>query len=333
MAMKNWLIQRGLIALKKGKLRIFFQMVEILLIVIYAAIEENTKYYISKSKTLFDKSKMLKINGSKMLTMASDRGISRELVVYGIREKFLTDYIKRAIGKYDHCVDIGANLGYYTLLEARKATDGTVYAFEPDSGNFSLLQRNMILNNVKNVIISDKAIADISGSKTFYLYPRRNWSSFNDRIGVKYFKKIVVETVKLDRLYKQIGKVNFIRMDVEGYEVKIIEGAKKLLKESTDLTLAIEIHPHLNSEKNLMQMLKTIRKSGFLIDAIMLEVQPRHLKYLDLLNRYRQNVGVLPYGLQDKKNNNYDFLEDLLFAKRNFNYYPHVVFKKGERAR
>lgn len=305
-------------------------MLLVLVLIIYSQIEESILYLIWRMKQVFYKNKILKINGYKMLTLDSDKGISRELAVYGFREKSMTDYLKREVKKNYNCLDIGANLGYYVLLESKRASEGVIYAFEPDKGNFSCLQRNIILNESKNVILYDNAIAGSCGEKDFYLYPKRNWSSFNDRIGYKYFSKVRVEAISLDSFYKRIIKnINLIRMDVEGYEANIIRGGKKMLRESKELTIAIEIHPHLVPKKEIQEMLNLLKKSGFIIDAIMLEVPPRQAKYVKYFNSFRKEVGVLPYGVLPKKYFNFESLEKILIDEnRGFNYYPHVVFKK-----
>lgn len=307
------------------------KMLLVLIIIFYAQVEESVLYLIWRIRQVFGGKKMLEINGYKMNTLASDSGISHELAVYGFREKSMTDYLKRTIKSGDVCLDIGANLGYYALLESKRAKGGTVYAFEPDRGNFSVLQRNAILNECKNIILYDKAIGDSSGEKDFYLYPKRNWSSFNDRIGYRYFSKIRVEAVSLDSFYRQIKKdINLIRMDVEGYESNIIRGGKKVLRESQNLRVVIEIHPHLAPRRDIKQMLDTLRKSGFTIEAIMLEVPTRHYKYIKYFNSFRSEVGVLPYGVLPKRYLNFAALEDILLSEgRNFNYYPHVVFRRN----
>lgn len=306
-------------------------MLFVLILVIYSQIEESFLYFFWRIRRSFQKRKIRKINDYQMLTLSADKGISRELVVYGFREKSLTDYLRQAVKKNYNCLDIGANLGYYVLLESKKASRGIVYAFEPDNGNFLVLSRNIILNDSKNVILYNMAIARGCGSKNFYLYPKRNWSSFNDRIGYRYFSKVRVEAISLDKFYKnESKKINLIRMDVEGYEANIICGGKKMLCESDNLTIVIEIHPHLAPKKDIEQMLVTLRRSGFAIEAIILEVPPRLYKFIKYINSFREEGGVLPFGILPEKHLNFESLEKILFNKnRGFNYYPHVVFKKG----
>jgi len=330
--MKIWLIQKGFEALQRGEMRVFIKMLGVLILIGTSAVVEVACYYTWRVQRVFAHSKTIVINGSKMLTLSGDRGISRELAVFGVREKFVTKYVQKTVGKNFNCIDIGANLGYYTLLEARRAREGTIYAFEPDRGNFLVLQSNVLMNNAVNVVLSDRAVARERGAKDFYLYPKRNWSSFNDRIGYRYFDRVRVEAVSLDCIYKNINRpLNLVRMDVEGYEAQIISGAKKLLRESEKLTLIIEIHPHLSPKKDLQTMLATLQKSGFFIEAIMLEPLPRFYRYLEYINSYRRSVGVLPYGRLRKKYCRYDFLEKMLFSReRGFNYYPHVVFGKSK---
>jgi Type I restriction modification DNA specificity domain. len=73
-----------------------------------------------------------------------DKGISEHLILYRKREFFTTDYIQKVLPENAIVIDIGGNIGYYTLLESQIVSKGHVYSIEPVPGNFSLLKK--ILN-------------------------------------------------------------------------------------------------------------------------------------------------------------------------------------------
>lgn len=326
--MRIWLIKIGIRALRQGNIMVFLKMLFLLFVAFFAVVSEGFSYFLLG---LNRRQKHLLVNGFKMLTLSGDRGISRELAVYKIREKFTTDYIRSLVGKKMTIIDIGANIGYYALLEANLARKGVVYAFEPDRGNYQILQRNILLNKLQNIVLLPLAVADSVGEKEFYLYPKRNWSSFNSQIGVSFFDKIKVKTTSLDAFWQKIGQrqIDLVRMDVEGYEGQIIKGAEKLLNQSKHLTLVIEVHPHLVSRARLKKMLDNICRAGFSVDAVILEIQPRYLRYLRYFNSFRQDVGLLPFGKLSKEFSNFDSLEKILIKmSQGFYYYPCVVFKK-----
>lgn len=92
------------------------------------------------------------------------------LSINGIYEPLETEVVGREVSAGDVVVDIGAHIGYYTLMLARIVGPcGKVYAFEPDPENFTLLQRNVKENGYRNVVLLQKAVSDRNGSATLYL--------------------------------------------------------------------------------------------------------------------------------------------------------------------
>lgn len=205
------------------------------------------------------------VNGYKMLLQTSrDSGLSRELYIHRFREVAATDYIRdRGLMKEgDAVVDIGANLGYYALLESRLVGEsGMVYAIEPVSHNYETLLRNVNLNRFQNVECYRTAIGDHNGTAPIYLGRRLNWSSLTYSEHLGHNRNETVNVTTLDKFL--VGKRNpsFIRMDVEGHEYAIIEGAKETLK--GDVSIFMEIHPPLMKVEQMIGMLETLRKLGY----------------------------------------------------------------------
>ena len=94
------------------------------------------------------------INGSKMyLDVEVDDGLCRFLAIANIREGYITETMKNELQNCTIVVDIGANIGYYALLEARMLGDkGRVYALEPVPHTIELLRANVELNNYSNIL-------------------------------------------------------------------------------------------------------------------------------------------------------------------------------------
>lgn len=96
--------------------------------------------------------------------------IAHDLLVKGVYEPKTTSLFKKVIREGDIVVDVGAHIGYYTLLASRLVGDtGKVYAFEPEPRNYDLLLKNLELNNVKNVVAIKKAVSNKKGTLKFYL--------------------------------------------------------------------------------------------------------------------------------------------------------------------
>lgn len=216
------------------------------------------------------------IHGSKMCLLEDDIGLSKELVEHGTREQASVDYVKKIVKSNWTIIDIGANLGYYALLEARLG--GFVHAVEPIKRSFETLNKSIEVNGYKNIKAYHLAIGDQDGIKDIAVSCRKNWSTMVDMKTVtdKYkgqfagFSKGItekVETQTLDSFVKinKIGQIHFVRMDVEGYEVEIIKGAGHTLSSMpVGSYLTIEIHSMLFKDRSpFIGMLDKVLKAGF----------------------------------------------------------------------
>jgi FkbM family methyltransferase len=183
-----------------------------------------------------------------MIINPYDPGIGSELIVRGIHEKHCTRELKRRLRPGMHTIDIGANIGYYALMEARLVgPEGRVYAIEPVPENFQLLKRNVTLNGFEDrVRIFQLAIGDVSGiarmnlstfstRHSFVARPEREQAGILEVPMVSFEDFVAKEEVDLERL-------GLIRMDVEGFEVKIIPGMARTLRRCKELSLCIEFH-------------------------------------------------------------------------------------------
>jgi len=119
----------------------------------------NLKYSLI-CKINKDKYKIITVNDSKMYIHFDDDGISKDLYLYKEREKFATERLKSFIKEDDIIVEIGANIGYYVLLENKLARKGKIFALEPMPFSRKLLTMNVKLNNAKNIEIFPFAIGD-----------------------------------------------------------------------------------------------------------------------------------------------------------------------------
>ena len=175
--------------------------------------------------------------GSKMKLNIAYGGVHSELFLHSIREEVATKYFMHKLNKNMTVVDIGANIGYYALLEAR--TCKKVYAIEPAPNNYQSLIENIKLNNYQNIETSMIAIGDKEGDIQFKLSKTPNWH----KIAVNGNGDITVPITTLDKFLKG-KKVDIIRMDVEGYEANILEGMGDIMK-NNHLLMFIETHNDL----------------------------------------------------------------------------------------
>ena len=229
-----------------------------------------------------------KINGSKMcLDLTVDDGISRFLIISDIREAYITGTVKKELHKGNIVVDIGANIGYYALLEAKLVCDeGKVYAIEPIPDCIELLKENIRLNNYSNIEIHQLAIGDKSGVAAMYVGKWLNRSQMKE---LDIYKpelldhEISVQVSTLDDFMENKPYPDVIRMDVEGYEYQIIKGMKGILEEKLPLKLFMEFHFYLLGKQKSLELLRTLKSAGFEIADATYEIDEKSVTHSRLL--------------------------------------------------
>lgn len=223
----------------------------------------NIKYHILKSKT---KSGILarNVQGSRMQLHLDDEGISADLALDGIREPMSTKTVKEEVKQGYTVVEIGANIGYYALMESRLVgSKGRIYAIEPSPGNFRNLKKNIELNGYKNIESFELGIGDKKGTAKIFISPHSNLSSLVVQKNKKVIDTVDIKISTLDEFLKGKKSPDFIRMDVEGYEYNIIRGMKNILRSKKPMKIFIELHPHIMGRGKTEYVLKTLEANGF----------------------------------------------------------------------
>ena len=167
-------------------------------------------------------------DGFKMTLDLKDL-IQRTIFFTGLWEAKLSDFIGKNITNEDVFFDIGCNVGYFSLLTASKALK--VIAIDPDPNNIKVVEKNMVLNGFTNMNTQTFGLNDKNEKLTFYRANIANngISGFTKRNVIDEF---TTDVYSLDSLiYEQqlLPKPTFIKIDTEGWEEKILLGAKKLL--------------------------------------------------------------------------------------------------------
>jgi len=164
--------------------------------------------------------------------------------VYFVERK-QTEHFKKLIKPGDIVIDVGAHIGYYTLIAAaRVGKSGHVYAFEPTSNTFKILQKNIQMNNFTNVSLYNLAISDKEGYVELYLSDTINTGATSITVSEFFSGKIEkAKCITIDSFLKKenIKKVDLIKIDVEGAEPKVLRGMKELLSKQSPKIL-IEIN-------------------------------------------------------------------------------------------
>jgi FkbM family methyltransferase len=184
-------------------------------------------------------------HGHKLFLDPADMGMARAFLLSGgmweeAETRLFSSFVKEGMT----VVDIGANIGYYTLLAARLVGEkGKVFAFEPSPDNFALLKRNVEANGYKNIVLVPKAVSDRKA--TARLRIDRASSGGHSLSAFRDTKDFVdVETISLDRYFANgVEHIDVLKIDAEGAEMAILNGMPRLLERNTDLTLLTEFFP------------------------------------------------------------------------------------------
>lgn len=171
---------------------------------------------------------------------------SLERTMFGFdNEKYELSIFKKMIKKGDVVVDVGANMGLYTLISAKLVGDsGKVYSFEPDPVAFSILSKNVTENSYNNVVLINKAVTNKTGFEKFSTDSDESLSVANYLLKEEPEKFVTVETITLDDFFKNMSSnMSIVKMDVEGAEFKALKRLENLIKQNKDLKLFLEFYP------------------------------------------------------------------------------------------
>jgi len=233
-------------------------------------------------KTIFysiqdlSKPNKVKVFGQWLILNPSDRLISREIILKGVFEEFETSLLSYFLHEGMTVLDIGANVGYYTLLAAQKVgNNGKVYAFEPDKDNFSVLVQNIEFNKHLNVECFQYAVSDEDGYLELYLSADNKGDHRTRKVGgtIKNRDFYRVKSINVDNFFTEAEVYpEIIKMDIQGFEYFALVGMKDLIKRAKELALFIEFWPHglitagLDSPKILYDLLENLDFEIFSID-------------------------------------------------------------------
>jgi FkbM family methyltransferase len=187
------------------------------------------------------------------LVESADRLIGPWFIANGLYETELTDHFGRILRKDDHCLDIGANFGYFTLLFGRFCPQGKSIGVEADEALFKIARDNIHINNLgQNTSIYHSAICETERELTLFRRVGRSGNTsiatpaedFLDYLGEAPSVKFSVQGVSIDQFSKHLGgKLDIIKIDIEGAEPLAFAGAQSVIAANPDLQIVMEWSP------------------------------------------------------------------------------------------
>ncbi len=185
------------------------------------------------------------VNGYKMYLHTGDyKGfrdcMAQELLFEGIHEPYTTLLFKELVKERMTVVDIGANIGYFSLLAAGLVGDnGRVFSFEPEPQNYAVLVKNLEANGFKNATALCMAVSDITGKSQMFI--DENDSGSHSLIKTRQHCTTTVDVTSLDDFFKRANcPVDVIKIDASGAEMNILSGMSEVIRANADLKIFIE---------------------------------------------------------------------------------------------
>lgn len=217
----------------------------------------NSSHHSSDKEMLVSKF----INQKVDISLDISKRTQRQIFISKIYEPHITNYLKDHLKNSDIFIDVGANVGYYTLLASDiLSNSGEVLSFEPEPENLNCLRKNT--STRKNVRVFGIALAAESGEGLLYLNPENEGGhsmkhNFSNFCGSKEFSQYIVQKSKLDDLFfssKYTNKKNIIiKIDVEGYELDVLTGMEQLLSSNKEIEILCEVSENKKEIFNLLQ--------------------------------------------------------------------------------
>ncbi|MDD2921953.1 MAG: FkbM family methyltransferase [Anaerolineales bacterium] len=179
------------------------------------------------------------LDGAELrITLTANDALAPSIFWRGKSEPIFFDFMSKYLKPGMTVFDIGANIGQYTLLASQcVGQNGRVHSFEPADREFSFLQRSIKNNELANIFLQKKAVSNFDGYAPLNIFPDGQGAyntlgkpSHNVVAQIKADIK-EVECVQIDTYVRQsqINNVDLIKIDVEGGEINVLEGAKDLL--------------------------------------------------------------------------------------------------------
>jgi FkbM family methyltransferase len=163
-----------------------------------------------------------------MYVRLDDRAVGLGIAIRRSYEKHIVEAMLPFLMPGAVFVDVGANIGFYTLLAAsRVGPSGKVIAFEPSSANCELIEASVRKNGFTNVVVQQAAVADITGTIGY----RQTRYSSNGVVGNFDDFPQRVRAVTLDACLQGEERVDVVKMDVEGAEGLVLSGMLDLIEE------------------------------------------------------------------------------------------------------
>ena len=178
-----------------------------------------------------------------------------------------SEFMREAMDSRVIC-DVGSNLGWFSCIAARANPVADVFAFEIDEANCSIFRKNLKLNDLRNVTLTNAAVT--SADQTVNYEKASCGASAMHRIRKSIKDGPKVTGVSLDSFFTGKPSPTLVKVDVEGAELEVLKGMSGLFRSSELETIFVEIHPTWISELggSTREVLEILDNAGFVVKRL-----------------------------------------------------------------
>ena len=197
--------------------------------------------------------KLIEARHGTILYNKNDIYIGKSIEKYGEFSYLEAKIFEQICKDGDVVIEVGANIGAHTLYLSKLVGNGFVFAFEPQRLVFQNLCANLALNSISNVFAYQEAVSNENGT---ILIPECDFTKTNNfgGINIENTKRgTLVHKQKLDNFINKINSLKFLKIDVEGMEIGVINGAIELIKKFKPI-IYVE-NDRVEYSKNLIELL------------------------------------------------------------------------------
>lgn len=251
--------------------------------------------------------------GARLRTPSADY-VGRVVFFAGDLDPKLTWLCRRLVRPGDTVLDIGANIGLITMVLSKLVgQSGAVHAFEPNPNLLALLDETLPANKASNVTLHRCALGAEPAELTLTV-PVGNTGAATLARNVELEHVAYVTTVPVRRLVDElsgVGPIRFVKIDVEGFEARVLQGAEPILADAPPDAILFEANRFEGAARDhpVFQLLSGFGYRFFSIPTTFLSVQPRVMSLED-------RVGASGHDVLAASARAYDKVARLVRAKR-----------------
>lgn len=232
------------------------------------------------------------LDGLKMYVDTRDHSLAPHILLDGEWEPWITQVYKRMLRPGMQIVEVGANIGYYSLIAAKIiGPKGKLFTFEANPELCEILFANVHINGfLGRTTVVNKAVAANSGPLRFNVFSKYLGSSSlfaNETAAAHYNDKldtITVEGISLDEYFDPGTRIDLLKMDAEGAEPHILRGADRLIRENPEMIITMEFAPSIiQTHTPIDAFLGELARYGFQCQVIDHDASLQRVSFSELM--------------------------------------------------